>query len=111
MVDSIEAATIPGDLKPGIDMHSSNIVHVSENNNNNKNEEEGDSVANSNSTDVIFYSLEENGQPPKSGVDINESILAAWKACEIISIEDSHFKNDKQALRNLKEVLINYNLR
>ena len=108
MVDSIEAATVPGDLKPGIDMHSSNIiVHASENS---SNDEEGGSAA-ANGPDETVYSLEENGQAPKSGADINESILAAWKACEIISIEDSHFKNDKQSLRNLKEVAINYNLR
>jgi Enolase, C-terminal TIM barrel domain len=73
---------------PGIDVRSASIVVRNE---------EGVSYADDGSESSI-----------KSGTEITDAIIAAWKKSELISIEDSHVKDDKLSLRDLKEKITQY---
>lgn len=69
----------------GVSMHSASVASVS-------------------LEDEVVYNINGPESPSTSGSDITEALLAAWKSTELISIEDSHSKDDKISLRELKEV-------
>jgi len=95
VVDSLKGAAIMGELRPGLDARSGTVAVLA------REGEDGSSSVGG----EIKYTVDGLEAVPKSGAEITETLIAAWKSCELISIVDSHLKSDIVALRDIKEVI------
>ena len=86
--ESLEKAAAMGEMKLGVDMHTNQVAMAGE--------EETDTL----------YAMDGSNNPPLSGSDVNDTIISAWEATELISVEDPFLRDDIESLRDLQEVCI-----
>ena len=86
--ESLEKAAAMGEMRLGVDMHTNQVAMTGE--------EETDTV----------YAVDGSNNPPLSGSDVNDTIISAWEATELISVEDPFLRDDIESLRDLQEVCI-----
>ena len=80
----MKGGLLPGDPRPGVEMRSSSVAQIGEG---------------------ITYLAGSTDAPLKSGEELVDAAFSAWRQGALISISDTHHKEDKMALRSLKQVI------
>lgn len=84
MTEAVKGGLLPGDPRPGVEMRSSSIAQIGEG---------------------IAYAAGSADSPMKSGDELVDAAFSAWRNGALISLSDTHHKEDKASLRALKQVM------
>ena len=83
--ESLEKSAVLGEMRLGVDMHTGKVFV------------KGDE-------DVGAMYAVDGPENPLAGSDVNDTIISAWEATELISVEDPFLRDDIESLRDLQEV-------
>ena len=89
--ETLEKAAVMGEIKLGVDMHTGQVLVPG----GEENEESGS-----------MHAVDGPENPTLTGSDVNDMIMSAWDATELISVEDPFLRDDIESLRELQEVSI-----
>jgi hypothetical protein len=84
VTEAVKGGLLPGDPRPGVEMRSSSIAQIGEG---------------------IAYAAGSAESLMKSGEELADAAFSAWRNGALISLSDTHHKEDKVSLRALKQVM------